>query len=241
MFRLGRVATDPDRLNRLQATIDIQFESPALLHQALAHRSYLYEHPEEGIDSNERLEYLGDSILTFVSSLYLYEHFPHLQEGQLTALRAAAVRAETLAKFAHEIDLGQYLLLGRGEEKSGGRSRPLLLSSAFEALTGAILLDRGLNTASDFLRRFLAPEFEHIVAEKRHENFKSKLQELTQATMQATPVYRTVRMSGPSHGRTFDVEVVVKDAIAGRGSGHSKREAEQGAAQDALAGFEAAE
>ncbi len=173
-------------------------------------------------------------MLTYVSSIYLYKKFPQLQEGQLTSLRAAAVRAETLAKFAREINLGKHLLLGRGEEKSGGRERPLLLSSAFEALTGAILLDRGLDVVTDFIQRFIVPEFEAIVAENRHENFKSKLQELTQGTMQATPAYRTVRASGPSHARTFEVEVLIKDNVAGQGSGHSKREAEQAAAQDAL-------
>jgi ribonuclease-3 len=205
-----------------------------LLRQALAHRSYLYEHPDAGVESNERLEYLGDAVLTYVSSLYLYHHFPQLQEGQLTSLRAAAVRAETLAQFAQRIDLGRHLLLGRGEEKSGGRRRPLLLSSAFEALIGAILLDQGLDAVTEFLQRFLPAEFEAIVADRRQENSKSRLQELTQATMQATPVYRTVRASGPSHARTFEVEVLVKDEVAGRGSGHSKREAEQAAAQAAL-------
>ncbi|HLQ35965.1 MAG TPA: ribonuclease III [Chloroflexota bacterium] len=221
-------------MEALQAAIGISFRRPALLRQALSHRSYMYEHPDEGLDSNERLEYLGDAVLTYVSSLYLYRRFPQLQEGQLTSLRAAAVRAETLAKFAGQIDLGRYLLLGRGEAKSGGRARPLLLSSAFEALTGAILLDRGLDPVTEFLERFLAPEFDDILAERRQENFKSRLQELTQGTVQATPVYRTVRASGPSHARTFEVEVLVKDEVAGHGSGHSKREAEQAAAEDAL-------
>jgi len=210
-----------------------------LLRQALAHRSYLYEHPDAGVESNERLEYLGDAVLTYVSSLYLYRHFPQLQEGQLTSLRAAAVRAETLAQFAQRIDLGRHLLLGRGEERSGGRNRPLLLSSAFEALIGAILLDQGLDTVTEFLQRFLPAEFEAIVADRRQENSKSRLQELTQGTMQATPVYRTVRASGPSHARTFEVEVLVKDEVAGRGWGHSKREAEQAAARAALEKLEA--
>ncbi len=210
-----------------------------MLRQALAHRSYLYEHPDAGVESNERLEYLGDAVLTYVSSLYLYRHFPQLQEGQLTSLRAAAVRAETLAQFAQRIDLGRHLLLGRGEERSGGRNRPLLLSSAFEALIGAILLDQGLDTVTEFLQRFLPAEFEAIVADRRQENSKSRLQELTQGTMQATPVYRTVRASGPSHARTFEVEVLVKDEVAGRGWGHSKREAEQAAARAALEKLEA--
>jgi ribonuclease III len=200
----------------------------------MAHRSYLYEHPDAGLESNERLEYLGDAVLTYVSSIYLYRLFPMFQEGQLTSIRAAAVRAETLAKFARKIDLGAYLLLGRGEEKGGGRSRSLLLSSAFEALTGAILLDQGLDAVTTFVHRFLKAEIEDIVAEKRHENFKSRLQELTQGAMQATPIYRTVHTSGPSHARTFKVEVLVKDEVAGLGSGHSKREAQQAAARAAL-------
>jgi ribonuclease-3 len=194
----------------------------------------LYEHQEEGIESNERLEYLGDAVLTYVSSLQLYRRFPGLQEGELTSLRAAAVRAETLATFARQIQLGRYLLLGRGEEKSGGRNRPLLLSSAFEALTGAILLDLGLDQATAFLERFLDPEFEAILAEGRHENYKSLLQELTQSRLQATPVYRTAKTAGPSHARTFTVEVLVNDEVAGEGEGSSKRAAEQAAAQQAL-------
>jgi len=198
------------------------------------HRSYLYEHQDEPTESNERLEYLGDAVLTYVSSLYLYRQFPGLQEGELTALRSAAVRAETLAKFARQIDLGRYLLLGHGEDKSGGRTRPLLLSSVFEALTGALLLDQGLEAVTPFLERFLVPEFQAILAEGRHENHKSLLQEFTQAELQATPVYRTVRMTGPSHARTFTVEVVVGDQAAGQGEGRSKREAEQAAAQAAL-------
>jgi ribonuclease-3 len=198
------------------------------------HRSYLYEHQEEGLESNERLEYLGDAVLTYVSSLQLYRQFPGLQEGELTSLRAAAVRAETLAKFARAIDLGAYLLLGKGEEKSGGRKRPLLLSSTFEALTGAILLDLGLEVVTGFLEGFLEPEFEAILAEGRQENYKSTLQELTQSRLQVTPVYRTAKMVGPSHARTFTVEVLVGDEVAGEGTGSSKRTAEQAAAQQAI-------
>lgn len=173
-------------------------------------------------------------MLNYVSGLYLYRHFPGLQEGEMTALRAEAVRADTLAKFAQDIDLGQYLLLGHGEEKSGGRSRPLLLSQAFEALTGALLLDQGLDGTTEFLHRLLVPEIELIMAEGRQENFKSLLQELTQGQLQTTPRYRTVRTHGPSHARTFEVEVVVEDEALGQGRGHSKREAEQDAAKMAL-------
>src|SRR5205823_13148689 len=135
------------------------------------------------------------------------------------------------------IDLGQYLLLGRGEAKSGGGSRPLLLSSAFEAVIGALVLDQGLDAVSGFLERFLVPEIRDIVAEHRHENFKSLLQEHTQAVLAATPEYRTVQMSGPSHSRTFTVEVLVKDEVAGSGAGPNKRSAQQAAAREALARF----
>jgi ribonuclease-3 len=200
----------------------------------MVHRSYLYEHTEPGLESNERLEYLGDAVLTYVSGVYLYRRFPSFQEGQLTSVRAEAVRAATLAKFARALDLGDHLLLGRGEQKSGGRGRPTLLSSAFEALVGAILLDQGLLAVTAVVERFLAPEVEAIVAENRHDNAKSRLQELTQSSLQATPEYRTVATSGPSHARTFDVEVLVNDQVTGAGSGHSKREAQQAAARAAL-------
>ncbi|MBV9121383.1 MAG: ribonuclease III [Chloroflexi bacterium] len=180
------------------------------------------------------MEYLGDAVLTYVSSVHLYREFPGLQEGELTSLRAAAVRAETLASFAREIDLGRFILLGHGEDKSGGRKRPLLLSSAFEALVGAILLDQGLETVTAFIERFLKPELQAILAEGRQENFKSRLQEFTQARLQVTPVYRTAAMSGPSHDRVFTVEVLLKNDVAGEGQGHSKREAEQAAAKQAL-------
>lgn len=221
-------------LDALEQAIGVAFEDKQLLTQALAHRSYLYEHPSDEMESNERLEFLGDAVLTYVSGVYLYRQFPGLQEGEMTSLRAAAVRAETLAKFALEIELGRHLLLGRGEEKSGGRTRPLLLSQAFEALTGAVLLDRGLERVTAFLHRFLAPEFELIMAEGRQENFKSLLQELTQGQLQTTPIYRIVRTFGPSHSRTFEIEVLVNDEPLGQGQGRSKREAEQAAAMIAL-------
>lgn len=231
--RLSLSATTVE-LDALEQAIGVAFENKQLLTQALAHRSYLYEHPSDEIESNERLEFLGDAVLTYVSGVYLYRHFPGLQEGEMTSLRAAAVRAETLAKFALEIDLGRHLLLGHGEEKSGGRTRPLLLSQAFEALTGAVLLDQGLEAVTAFLHRFLSPEFELIMAEGRHENFKSLLQEFTQGQLQSTPVYRIARTLGPSHARTFEVEVLVKDEALGQGQGRSKREAEQAAAMMAL-------
>ncbi|HLY64521.1 MAG TPA: ribonuclease III [Chloroflexota bacterium] len=223
-----------DTLEALQTEIGVTFQDSRLLRQALVHRSYLYEHPDPDIESNERLEFLGDAVISYVCTLYLYRQFPGLQEGELTALRSAAVRADTLAKFASAIDLGRYLLLGRGEQKSGGGTRPLLLSSAFEALVGAMLLDRGLDTVTTFLDRFLIPELELIVAEGRQENYKSLLQESTQGNLQTTPIYRTARTSGPSHARTFEVEVLVNDKVAGQGAGPSKRAAQQAAAKAAL-------
>lgn len=221
-------------LHDLQAALGVEFKDPALLRQALAHRSYLYEHPDEELESNERLEYLGDAVLTLVSSLYLFRTFPDLQEGPLTTIRAAAVRGETLAKFAQQIDLGRYLLLGRGEAKSGGAKRPLLLASAFEAVVGALVLDQGIDVTTTFLERILVPEIRDIVAERRHENAKSLLQEYSQGELAVTPEYRTVRVTGPGHARTFTVEVLVGEEAAGRGEGPSKQAAEEAAAREAL-------
>ncbi len=221
-------------LEKLEEKLGFAFKSKELLRQSLAHRSYLNENPEFTLGSNERLEFLGDAVLAYVCAAYLYRQFPDLQEGELTSLRAAAVRAETLAKFAVEIDLGTFLLLGRGESKSGGRTRPLLLSSAFEAVVGAVLVDQGLDRATEFTERFLGPELDLIVSEGRHENFKSRLQELTQGESQMTPVYRTMASSGPDHARTFTVEVTLGKEVLGTGSGHSKQLAQQAAARDAM-------
>jgi len=221
-------------LPELEKTLGITFTDKSLLQRALTHRSYLNENPDYPLSDNERLEFLGDAVLDFLTAKYLYNRFPEMAEGQLTSLRAALVKRETLAQFAGALNLGQYLLLSRGEEESGGRKREATLCAAFEALTGAVLLDQGLQAAEDFALRCIEPEVKRILEEERYKDAKSTLQELTQGQLQLTPVYRTVAERGPDHAKEFTVEVLVGDEVCGRGIGPSKQVAEQEAAKVAL-------
>ena len=216
----------------LEKILGIHFENPALLQQALTHRSYIYEIAGEGLSSNERLEFLGDSILAFISADYLYRAFPDLNEGELSDLRAALVRRETLAAFAHEINLGKFLLMGKGEQSSGASQR--VLASAYEAVLGAIYLDQGIKAVQQFLMPGLAPLALDIVSKKLFKDQKSLFQEQAQAHVGITPTYRLVSQEGPSHNREFTVEVLLRDEIAGRGQGRNKQAAEQEAAHAAL-------
>lgn len=211
----------------------LSFSDRGWLRQALTHRSYVNEHPDEGLD-NERLEYLGDGALDFLAAAWLYEQFPDMDEGGLTRLRAALVRTEQLAEFAQEIHLGDALRLGRGEEVSGGRERPALLCGAFEALLGALYLDAGLPAVREFLDPRLKRATEEIVRTEAMFDARSVLQMWSQARLGETPRYRTVETHGPDHAREFVVEVAVGERLQGRGQGRSKQEAAQHAAADAL-------
>jgi ribonuclease III len=218
---------------QLEQALGIHFQDPALLNLALTHRSYIYETPGEGRSSNERLEFLGDSILAFVSTDFLYRTFPNLSEGELTDVRAFLVKMETLANFAHEIELGRYLLMGKGEQNSGGSKR--VLASAFEALLGAIYLDQGIEAVQRFLLRRIEALAHKVVKQRLFKDNKSLFQELAQANTGITPSYRLVSQEGPSHNREFTVEVMLGEEIAGRGQGRNKQTAEQEAAYFALA------
>ena len=228
------IAIDTDRFEELEKLIGATFGDRRLLQQAFVHRSFLNENPGFPLSSNERLEFLGDAVLGFISAEYLYFAHSDLPEGQLTRMRAAMVQAETLAKAARSLGLGQYLYLGRGEEASGGRQRLSLLSATFEALVGAVYLDRGLDAARKLVLGILASEQASAGREAIEKDHKSRLQELTQARWQATPVYRTIAAEGPDHEKLFTVEVLVDGVTLGHGFGHSKQEAEQHAAQHAL-------
>lgn len=225
-------------LATLQSTLGITFRDPLLLQQALTHRSFLNENPDFPLPSNERLEFLGDALLGFVVAEKLHSDLPHLWEGALTVLRAALVCNETLARIASSFHLGDHLYLGRGEELSGGRHRQSNLSSALEAVIGAIFIDQGFPVAKEFVLRVMNGMVVKIIEEESIEestkDYKSKLQVLVQAEQQITPVYRIVEEKGPAHDKLFTVEVVVGDAVLGRGSGKGKRAAEQNAAQAAL-------
>ncbi|MGQ9598333.1 MAG: ribonuclease III [Anaerolineae bacterium] len=221
-------------LTRLEQALGVMFRDKSLLQRALTHRSYLNEHPEDCFEDNERLEFLGDAVLDFLTAAFLYHRFPELTEGPLTSLRSALVRRETLARFARSFDLGRHLLLGHGEEESGGRSRPALLCAAFEALIGAVYLDQGLEAVQRLLEPLIASEIAEILRRRGDRDAKSQLQELAQSWLHHTPYYRTVAESGPDHAKEFTVQVVIGGQVYGQGIGFSKQQAAQSAARAAL-------
>ena len=221
-------------VNDLQEAIGTQFSNETLLRQALVHRSFLNENPDFELPSNERLEFLGDALLDFVVGEYLFEQHPEMNEGKLTSLRAALIKASTLARFARSMDLGQYVYLSHGEDERGGRGRVGLLSDTFEALVAAIYLDAGLEGTRDFVIALVEPEADRIVENGLERDHKSRLQEWTQQEEGTTPVYRTVMEQGPDHAKEFTVQVLVSGEVYGRGRGRSKQTAEQKAAKEAL-------
>ena len=212
----------------------LEFDDPSLLQRALTHRSYVNENPDS-LEDNERLEYLGDAALDFLTATWLFKRFPEMDEGELTRLRSALVRTEQLAQFADEIELGSALYLGRGEEVSGGRTRPALLCDAFESLIGAMVLDMGITVVESFMEPRFTQAVEKILEEESLLDARSSLQMWAQAEFGETPRYRTLESFGPDHARQFIVEVRVGKHICGRGQGNSKQEAAQQAATVALA------
>ena len=223
----------------VEARLGVTFHRPALLRQAFVHRSYLNEYPEEGLESNERLEFFGDAVLSYVVAERLFRDCPDCDEGDLTEWRGHLVRRDSLAAFARGLGLGDFFLLGRGEEAAGGRERAANLASLFEAVVGAIAIDRGLVAARRFIFRALGPELD-LRGRPTPVDPKSRLQELVQGQWQRAPVYKTVQEEGPEHKKVFTVEVSIQGRVLGSGIGNSKQEAEREAARHALAGLEAA-
>ncbi len=219
---------------KAERDLNLSFANKALLQRAFTHRSYLNENPDYPLEDNERLEFLGDAILDFITAEYLYHRFPEMAEGRLTNLRSALVRTERLAHFATLLNLGDYLFLGRGEEDSGGRKRLAILCDAFEALVGALYLDRGLDATRQFVHRVIEPALQEILASDADKDAKSRLQEVAQSYFQLTPTYRTVQEHGPDHAKEFTVEAVIGSKTYGQGKGLSKQMAAQAAAQKAL-------
>lgn len=217
-----------------EAAFGLIFANKALLQRALTHRSYLNENPNYPLEDNERLEFLGDAILDFITGEYLYHRFPEMAEGRLTNLRSALVRTERLAQFASDINLGDFLFLGRGEEDSGGRARPAILCDAFEALVGALYLDQGIEATRHFIYRAIEPALQKILASDAEKDPKSQLQELAQSHYQLTPTYRTINEQGPDHAKEFTVQAIIGQKPYGVGAGFSKQSAAQAAAQEAL-------
>ncbi len=217
----------------LARALSVSFKDGALLQQAMYHRSYLNE-AGESIESNERMEFLGDAVLGLVVSEKLYRDYPALSEGHLSQLRAILVRWDALARVAGRIGLGDYLVLGRGEEMSGGRTRPSNLAAALEALIGAAFLDGGLTGAKKLVLKLLKPDFEEIAAQGVTADSKSELQHLAQTRWHEIPEYRLLSSEGPDHAKLFTVEVLVGNQVVGQGQGRNKKQAELNAARQAL-------
>lgn len=220
-------------LDELQKNIGVSFKDHELLQRAFVHRSHLNEDKNLRI-SNERLEFLGDAVLSFLTSHFLYEQYPDYPEGTLTNIRSSLVKTQSLATVSQSLHLGDVLMLSHGEEASGGRHNPSLLADAFEALLGAMFLDQGIETARSFLTTYLFPQTKDIVAKKTYIDYKSLLQEIVQQESRISPTYQVIKSEGPDHAKTFWIQAVVEGKVLGSGSGHSKQEAEQMAAQNAL-------
>ncbi len=219
----------------LQKKLGIVFIEPGLLRQALVHSSYINENPAAVPGHNERLEFLGDAVLGLVAAGELYRSFPDFSEGELTRLRAALVRRDTLARVARSVDLGSFLLMGKGEESGGGRGKSTNLAGALEAVVAAVYLDAGLDAAGEMVARLFASEWPKLSGPEAVIDFKSRLQEIVQSRFQRTPLYRLVSETGPHHDMIFTVEVSVNSEVLGQGSGRSKKLAETEAARAALA------
>ena len=221
-------------LEKLQENLGYRFRDESLLRGALYHSSYANEHRNENIVSNERLEFLGDAVLGFVSAEFLYSRFPHAPEGELTRIRAALVREESLFEVAQALQLGECLMLGKGEESGGGRQRPSILADCTEAVFAAVYLDGGMDCARDLIHRVLLSKGDIEVAESRRRDYKTELQELVQRKPHQVLRYELVGQSGPDHAKVFTVAVLLNGDPVGEGSGHSKKEAEQASARAAL-------
>ncbi|MGM0471190.1 MAG: ribonuclease III [Bacillota bacterium] len=228
------IANFREKLIELQNRIEIQFDNLELLQKGLTHKSYANENRELQLKDNERLEFLGDSVLDIVVSEYMFNRYPNYPEGKLAKMRAAVVSAPALAEKAEELDLGDYLLLGRGEEMTGGRKRESILADSFEALVGSIYLDQDLEVARDFILELMEIDIQNAEAGKHICDYKTTLQELIQKQSNSRPNYQVVKEEGPDHSKKFTIQVRFDNKVLGEGTGSSKKEAQQKAAKDAL-------
>ena len=229
---LSLPGSDARVLDEFSKHYGLTFRDASLLKLALTHRSYLHVTGQR--DSNERLEFLGDSVLGLVTSEFLYRTHPNEHEGQLTKTKSLLVSKAILSRRALAMGLGRFVLMSHSEVESGGRQRLSILADAFESVVGAIYLDQGFEAARAFIERWLLRDTRSIVADKRHTNYKSHLQEYVQSTYRTHPVYRIRSEMGPDHSKQFMVEVMVGRRVLGAGRGRNKKEAEQSAARDAL-------
>jgi ribonuclease-3 len=225
----------PKKPDNLTAILNYSFKNQELLSEAFRHPSYVYEKDDPGVSDNQRLEFLGDAVINLAISHLLMESFPEMKEGDLSKYRASLVSESGLHFIARELELGDYLLLGKGEERTNGRKKPSILTDALEALIGAIYLDGGFTDALRVIEGIFSPLLNRIGLGGSINDFKTELQEYSQEAFQSTPEYRLEKETGPDHNKTFYVAVYLKGNVLGRGEGKSKKEAEQRAAKEALA------
>ena len=220
--------------SKFEEKIGVNFKDKNLLRQAFTHRSYLNENLSLALEQNERLEFLGDAILELAITEYLYKKYPQKTEGEMTALRAALVNAVALSEAANSLNIGDFLLLSKGEAKSLGKARQYILANAFEALIGAIYLNGGYEETFDFLEKNLFGKIEEVIEKKLWIDAKSLFQEKAQELESVTPAYKVLAESGPDHEKVFTMGVFLGDELIAEGQGASKQEAEQNAARNAL-------
>lgn len=224
-----------DNFSQLEQKIGIVFKNKELLKNIFIHRSYLNEHKQFHLPSNEKLEFLGDSVLSLITSMYLYKNYPSLHEGEYTDIKSAIVRTESLAIAAADLRLGAYLYLSRGEEQGNGRENTNILADCFEALIAGIFIDRNFEAAFDFVVTYLFKDtLDTIIRQKTYLSAKSKLQELMQAKYKTIPQYKVLEEQGPDHNRFFKIGVFLNDKKLAEGKGKSKKEAEEQAAEIAF-------
>lgn len=220
-------------LIKLQTGLGLSFNNIELLHQAFIHSSYVNEHPRSKLPDNERLEFLGDAILNFVITELIYQRFTGYSEGRLTEIRSILNREETLSQIATDLNLGEYLIMSKGEKASGGDRKKSNLANLFEALLGAIYLDQGLSQVESFIAKYMESYISLIQDGEYLINYKGLLQEYTQAQHKKFPVYQLISSEGPDHEKSFTVEAILDGKVLGKGTGKSKRLAEMAAAKKA--------
>jgi len=227
-------ASSLENIKLLETKIAYKFKKKSLIKEALTHKSFAKEKPENSESFNERLEFLGDAVLELIISDYLFNAYPQYTEAELSKIKAYAVQESTLADIASRLGIGTYLRLGKGEEASGGRKKPSLLANAFEAILAAIYLDGGFKKAKDFTLKNLEEKIRKLIDKKLLFDFKTRFQEVVQEKFGVLPRYRVYKEEGPEHMKIFEVEVFIKNEFYGSGRGKSKKDAEQKAAEAGL-------
>ncbi|TDO87844.1 RNAse III [Halanaerobium saccharolyticum] len=223
-----------EKINKFETSLDLDFKDKKLIQRALTHKSYPNENRRLNLKDNERLEFLGDSVLSLSVSTYIFNKFSNLPEGELAKMRAVIVSAPILAEVAKRIELGQFLFLGKGEEMTGGRERDSILADTMEAIFGALYLDQGFTAAADFILELLKVDIINVAEGNHIQDYKTILQEVIQENGNVRPEYEVVDEEGPDHNKTFIVAVKLNEDSLGSGQGSSKKEAEQEAAKVAL-------